>query len=226
MSRLYVIYGSEASILTSFINNVEDAILRIYNQNKPVPRANCIDVLINDFEKIFQKHCESEKVQEIVFIGAAFNTQTSLMINESKENIQRQLTTNITNYVMLARVLLPTMIKKRFGRYIYLSSFRSEVISRGTSIYSASKSFGETFFKGLGVENGAFGISSTSIQMGYFDGKMLENFTTEQIGEIKRSIGCRRLGSPEDLEATIHFCIKNPYLNGGVIGLNGGISHG
>ena len=65
-----------------------------------------------------------------------------------------------------------------------------------------------------------------SIKMGYFEGAMLEGFTTEQIGNIKRSIGCRRLGTPEELEAAIYFCIENSYLNGGSLELNGGISHG
>ena len=226
MSRLYVVYGSEASVLTSFMNNVGGAVFRIYNQKKPAPKGNCVDVLIGDFKSTFQKYCDSENIKEVIFIGAAFSTQSSLMIGETDESIQRQLTTNITNYVMLAKAVLPIMIKNKFGRFVYLSSFRSETITRGTSLYSASKAFGEVFFKGLGVENGAFGVSSTSIKMGYFDGTMLEDFTTEQIASIKRSIGCRRLGSPEDLEAAIYFCIENFYLNGGALELNGGISHG
>ena len=225
MSRVHIIYGSEASVLTTYLEQIQGPIFRIYNNRKPNIKTGCIDLKINEFEREFTIFCASQEVSEIIFVGAAFSNQNNLFLNESMESLNAQLTTNVINYVMLAHVLLPLMIARRYGRFIFLSSFRAEVVTRGTSLYSASKSFVESFFKTLGVENGAFGVSSISIQMGYFDGKMLDNLTSDQIRKIKRGIGSRRLGTPQDLSDAIIFCIENNYLNGGVLDINGGLSH-
>jgi len=225
MNQVHVIYGSEASVLTSYLEEIQGTVFRIYNNKKPIIKPSCIDLKIDEFEERFNVFCNNNKVNDIIFIGAAFSNQSNLFLNESIESLTAQLKTNITNYVILANILLPLMIARGYGRFIFLSSFRAEVVTRGTSIYSSSKSFGETFFKTLGVENGAFGISTTSIQMGYFDGKMLSKLSSDQSGKIRRSIGTRRLGTPKDLSAAIKFCIENDYLNGGKMDINGGISH-
>ena len=225
MKRVYVVYGSEASVLTAYMSEITGTIFRIYNSKKPIKKYGCIDLKIDAFDKKFNIFCKDNEITEIIFIGAAFANQSSLFLNESQESLEIQLKTNVSNYVILAKVLLPLMINRRYGRFIYLSSFRSEIVARGTSIYSASKSFGEIFFRALGVENGSFGISSTSIRMGYFDGRMLEDFTPEQSRQIKRKIGSRRLGTQEDLSGAIKFCIANDYSNGGTVELTGGISY-
>ena len=67
------------------------------------------------------------------------------------------------------------MCKINNGCFIYLSSFRSQKPTKGTILYSASKAFGETFFKGIGIEYGRFNITSHLIRMGAFEGKMLFN---------------------------------------------------
>ena len=71
------------------------------------------------------------------------------------------------NYVSYCHLILKYMLKIKSGHFIYLSSFRSSNTTRGTSIYSSSKAFGEKFFEVLGKENGAFGVYATSIRMGF-----------------------------------------------------------
>ena len=116
------------------------------------------------------------------------------------------------------------MKKIKSGQFIYLSSFRSLHTARGISLYSASKAFGEKFFEVIGKENGAFGVFSCSIRMGYFDGRMTNVMGDEKIASFKLSIGNRRLGNEKDLINCIKYILDNPYTNGGAIDLSGGIS--
>lgn len=223
---LYVVYGSETSLLADLYNRPDTIFLRFYNNSKLPPNEN--SYFVNSFEQ-----CESEldrlladfDISRIVFIGAGFLTQTKLYFQATDAEIEQQVETNITNYLKFSSLLLPRMIQKKAGHFIYMSSFRSNTTCRGVSLYAASKSFGETFFEVLGKENGRFGVLSTSIRMGYFDGRMTHELPEERQKAIKASTGVGRLGSPEDLLSTIDYILNNKYTNGGVVDLTGGINH-
>ena len=137
--------------------------------------------------------------------------------------LKNMIETNIANYVEYSHFLLPYMLKLQAGQFIYLSSFRAVHTSKGTSLYSASKAFGEKFFEILGKEYGSKGVFSTSIRMGYFDGKMLSDLDEKISNELIYNIANRKLGSSEDLNKTIEYVIQNNYTNASIIELTGGI---
>lgn len=120
-----------------------------------------------------------------VFLGAAFKSQTSLMVGTSEEEIAQLAKTNIENYISLTSSLLPQMLSIRNGIFIYLSSFRSEVYTKGAALYSATKAFGEAYFAALGDEYGKAGVRSSSIRMGYFEGRMVTSMDAEPAGTDK-----------------------------------------
>jgi hypothetical protein len=51
-------------------------------------------------------------------------------------------------------------------------------------------------------------------------------FDEAETQALKQSIACRRYGTQEDLLKAIDFSIATPFLNSGVIDLNGGIVFG
>lgn len=223
---LYVVYGSETSLLDNLYNETDCLFICIYNSKVKERRKNCI--YINDLDqldhtiKITSKETE---VSKIIFIGAAFKTQTTLFVQTASTDIDAMVEVNISNYIRIVQILLPIMQKIKAGNFVYLSSFRSQVTSRGVSVYGASKAFGEKFFEIIGKENGAFGIFSGSIRMGYFEGRMTEALDDEKQANIRLRAGNRRLGKGNELVNAIKFLVENPYSNGGVIELTGGINH-
>tara|TARA_Y100001970_G_C14250975_1_gene871861 strand:- start:843 stop:1523 length:681 start_codon:yes stop_codon:yes gene_type:complete len=226
MKHLFVVYGSETKLLKGIFNFDDSYFLRIFNSNTPKKQDNALDLnSIDDFKSVFKSKLKELKPKRIVFIGAAFVSQNNLLLKEKEKNLQKMVNVNILNYVELCHFILPFMVKLKSGYFIYLSSFRSTNTSRGTSIYSASKAFGEKFFEVIGKENGIFGVYSTSIRMGYFDSRMTKNLGTEKSKEFILAIGNRRLGLDSDLIETIKYVLNNQYTNGGVIELTGGISY-
>lgn len=227
--NLIVVLGSESAVIKPVIKSLssETKIIRIYNQSIPEPLLNCTDVhglvklasCLDDFEI-------APDDQRIGFIGAAFARQTSLFVNETGDNLKRMVDVNIILYVESLSILLPRMIRTKFGRLIYLSSFRATNPIRGATIYSASKAFGETLFSGIGKEYGRFNISTSTIRMGFFDSGMMEDYDAGQQSKAKKIISFNRLGTSTDLESVITFCLDNPYLSSGVIELNGGLNLG
>jgi 3-oxoacyl-[acyl-carrier protein] reductase len=59
--------------------------------------------------------------------------------------------------------------------------------------------------------------------MGFFEGRMKNAFNELETNNIKKNISLKRFGSSEELIDTIEFVIKNKYLSGGVIEINGGL---
>ena len=151
-------------------------------------------------------------------------SQKSLLTHETKESLDLQIEANVTNYVRVTHSLVPLMVRSRFGRFVYLSSFRSQVATRGVSIYSASKAFGEAFFRSVGLEYGSLGVTTASIRMGYFSGGLLGEMKEEDLAFLKSQTALGRLGTPSDMARAISYALSSEFLNGGVIELNGGLS--
>lgn len=222
-ATLYIVYGSEADVLTHFLENCDGLKLKIYNNRIPRHEKNTISCQINNFTEALEEMMQLHKIKKICFIGAGFLEQSKLLLQESSESIDAQIQTNIKNYIQLTNLLLPYMMKRKFGRFIYLSSIRSEIGGQGTCIYSASKAFGETFYKVIGQEYGRFGITTGSIRMGYFETRMLNKYDPELKDAKWKKIGLGRFGISKDLTRSIKHIIDSDYINSGVIDLNGGL---
>ena len=226
--KLTLIYGSESLLLQSYISENSGKIIRIYNNLRPPIQDNCIDLKIQEGDALIDQLGSIispiiSEITEITFIGAAFSTDKSLFISEDIEQISSNIQTNIINYTLIVKALLPFMLKKKHGRLIYLSSFRANTQTKGVAIYSGSKAFGESFFKSIGTEYGRFNITSHIIRMGYFDGRILHSFSPEKISSIKSKISLNRFGSEQELCAAIRYCEANPFTNAGILELTGGI---
>lgn len=221
---MYVVYGSQSRLLAKTVDALSGTLVRIYHQSVPKPRQGAYDISNSDelpgvLEILKAKYGRLG----IVFIGAAFVAENKLFASLNRADIDRSLATNITNYVTIIHSVIPVMVAERYGRLVFISSFRSQNPTRGIALYSAAKAFGERFFSTLGVEYGRLGITSCILRLGYFDGRMVDELSENQKQEIISKISLRRLGQGDDLRRAIDFVVENEYLNGGVIDIQGGI---
>lgn len=223
---LYVVYGSETSLLDNLYMENDCYFVCIHNSKIKKKRQNCLYIdNLENLDKIINETLKKRKISKIVFVGAAFKSQAALFAQTTSTEVASMIEVNVSNYVKIVQILLPIMQKMKTGNFIYLSSFRSQVTARGISLYSPSKAFGEKFFEVIGKENGIFGIYSSSIRMGYFEGRMTRQLSEEKQLSIKLRAGNRRLGEGIDLVAAIKFLVENRYTNGGILDLTGGINH-
>ena len=226
MVDLVVLYGSEARILRTFLPSKNRFFIKIYNKNKPKAQKNSASVnSFETFKLVFEDVFKKSKPARIIFIGAAFLANKKLFASENDEDLEVMMQTNITNYLQYTKFLIPYMIKIKAGNFIFLSSFSSVVTTKGTSFYSASKSFCEKFFEVIGKEYGKLGIYSCVIRLGCFDGKMFDSLESNVQESYLKSIGNGELGSPDDVAKAIDFILECNYTSGGVIDLLGGINH-
>lgn len=223
--KLYIIYGSESSILKNIYNN-KSFFIRIYNKSIPEVKKNCIDIPIKkiqliklEIKNIILKH----DISKLIFIGSGFYSENKIFASLTEKEINISNETNIINYQNILQQIIKNVPIKLEKILIYLSSFRSGVPTNGTTLYSASKAYGEILFKSIAYEYSRFNLRTFSIRMGFFEGRMKNAFNEVEINNIKKNISQKRFGNSEELIDTIDFIIKNKYLSGGVIEINGGL---
>ena len=100
--RLYIIYGSESSILKNIYNN-KSYFIRIYNKTIPEIKKNCIDISIQEIQKtkleiknIILKH----DISKLIFIGSGFYSENKIFASLTEEEISTSNNTNIYIYVI------------------------------------------------------------------------------------------------------------------------------
>jgi NAD(P)-dependent dehydrogenase (short-subunit alcohol dehydrogenase family) len=89
------------------------------------------------------------------------------------DQVERQIRTNLTGPIHLARALLPHMRAQGYGRIIQISSVGGQATMPGTAVYNATKWGVEGFFESLAAEVKGFGIGVTIVE----PGSVRTNFT-------------------------------------------------
>ncbi len=132
------------------------------------------------------------------------------------------LDTNLASFFNVSKLIVRSMISKRFGRIINITSTAGQVGNAGQVNYSASKAgiIGAT--KALAKEIARRNITVNAVSPGFIETGMLDGMP---IDEIKKMIPCQRLGKVEEVSSLIAFLCsdKASYITGQVIGVNGGI---
>lgn len=82
------------------------------------------------------------------------------------EEIDRQLATNLTASIHLARAVIPRMRKRGRGHLVQLSSMGGRIAFPGISLYHATKWGIEGFFESVAREVAEFGLGVTLVEPG------------------------------------------------------------
>ena len=190
--------------------------------------------LANEYEciSVGSKTCDVTNEQSVINILNEINPDIivylsvknidGLIHKQTHENVVKQLDVNLVGFLNVLRNCTLPMREMGFGRIIYISSVLSKNPIRGTGIYSASKSFCENLIKTYSLENSKYGITSNSIQLGYFDGGLTNKVPEEILKNVKNNIPLKRLGNIKEMSDLIKTIIKTEYINGTNISITGG----
>lgn len=160
-----------------------------------------------------------------LIINNAGVSKIALLQDHSEEKIMEIINVNLTAAIMVARHYLSSMIKNKCGNIINISSIWGQVGGSCETVYSASKAGLIGFSKALAKEVGPSGIRVNCLCPGMINSKMNSNFSSSDIKEIISEIPTGRISSPEEIADIVCFLASDDssYLNGEIIGANGGM---
>jgi len=181
------------------------------------------DVDITNFEQVEYFFKTNEVDIVLNFFGKNYDVFLSKIYGSDVDNIKQMFDVNINGHVNVMASCLPSMIEKKNGRIIGISSVLSEINVPSTSIYSATKAAVDKLYQVANKENIRYGITCNTIQLGYWEVGMIEQLSPKFQEQIKKSIGLRRWGKIDELYNAIEFIINTEYYCGNNMKLNGGI---
>lgn len=135
---------------------------------------------------------------------------------------------NVIGTMLCTRAALPSMIERRRGRIVNLSSQLARLGSiarRGFAAYSATKGAVESFTKGIAHEFGHLGITVNAIAPGGIETDMSRNVMTPEYRARRiEELPVNRLGSLDDVSTCAVFLASDEaaYLTGQVLHPSGG----
>ena len=160
-----------------------------------------------------------------VLINNAGITKDNLMLRMSEDDWDSVIQVNLNSIFYFTKAVIRSMMKKRFGRIINITSVVGVMGNPGQANYAASKAGMIGFTKSIAKEYGSKGITCNAVAPGFIDTDMIESLPKDYIDNIISQIPVKRLGEPTEVSNVVSFLTsdKSSYITGQVINVDGGV---
>ena len=179
-------------------NQVKKAASNILSSNSP------IDILVNNAATIY----------------------TALFQMTSIKKLKETFETDFFSQTLFTQYILKSMIKKKSGSILYISSSSALDGNEGRSAYSSAKAAIIAQAKALSREVGMYNIRVNAIAPGLTDTDMMkENTPKEIVKEVASRTSLRRIANPQEIANAALFLSSDlsSYITGQVIRVDGGM---
>lgn len=207
------------SLLKAYSNNVLTYHLDITDYNK---FSGVIDNILQQLGHID------------VLVNNAAITIYGTILEDSLDDWRKQLAINLEAVYMGTKMVVPSMIKQKYGRIINISSIQGLASSGTCGAYNAAKGALIAFTKSLAVELAPYDIVANAVAPGFMrtpmavvngvDELATDDFLTWYLD--KRHIPMGRAGETEDISGAVVFLASDycRYMTGQVLVVDGGLT--
>jgi len=163
-----------------------------------------------------------------VLVANAGVTADMLIMRMSEENFAKVIDANLTGVFRVAKRASRNMIKKRFGRMIFMGSVAGLTGLPGQANYSASKAGLVGMARSLTRELGSRSITANVVAPGFIDTDMTRALSDDQQATALQAIPLQRIGFVGEVAGVISFLASEDagYISGAVIPVDGGLGMG
>jgi 3-oxoacyl-[acyl-carrier protein] reductase len=163
---------------------------------------------------------ENRKIDVLVNNAGIRNDKLLAMMK--KDVWQQTIDTNLTGFYNVTKPVVKNMLKNRYGRIINMASSAGQSGNSGQVNYAASKGGVIGATKALSREVANRNITVNAVSPGFIETSMIKGMDVEK---LVKAIPAGRIGKAEDVANTVLFLCSDgaSYINGQVIGVNGGI---
>jgi 3-oxoacyl-[acyl-carrier protein] reductase len=206
----------------SVLNDVCASIESMYNV-KAYPLVCALNTKDDAEQLVSKAEAVLEKVD--ILVNNAGITRDGLIIRMKDEDWQDVIDINLTASFRLSRAAAKTMMKRRFGRIINISSVVGSTGNPGQTNYCASKAGLVGFSKALAHELATRGITVNCVAPGFVETAMTSTLPESVQTKILNGIPTRRMGFPHEIAAAVSFLASNEagYITGQTLHVNGGM---
>lgn len=159
-----------------------------------------------------------------ILVNNAGIVHDGLLAMLTPEAVREVVETNLIGTMMMARAVAPTMISRRRGAIVNLSSVAASKGGRGQTNYAASKGGIEAFTRALAVELAPRGVRVNAVAPGVIDTEMSQAVRDLAGDQVLARILLKRYGQPQDVANAVWFLASalSAYMTGEVVHVDGG----
>ena len=176
-----------------------------------------------DIQSVLGAWIENNKDNAIeVLVNNAGIKEDGLMMWMKDEQWENVLGTSLNGFFYVTRLVLNSMLMKRYGRIINMVSLSGLKGLAGQTNYSAAKAGVIGATKALAQEVGKRGVTVNAVAPGFIRTDMTEGLPED---ELKKMIPVNRFGTVEEVAHAVSFLAapESSYITGTVISVNGGL---
>ena len=163
-----------------------------------------------------------------VLVANAGITDDTLLLRMSDDQFTRVLDANLTGAFRVVQRASKGMLRKRYGRIVFISSVVGLLGGPGQVNYAASKAGLVGMARSIARELGSRNITANVVAPGFVTTDMTDKLTDDRKKQILDSVPAKRFATVEEIAATVAFLASDAagYITGAVIPVDGGLGMG
>lgn len=189
------------------------------------------DILENDVSNWDSVVASFQKAKDYVgnidvLINNAGITRDSTFRKMTPDIWNAVINTNLTGLFNITKQVIESMLEKKWGRIINISSINGQRGQFGQTNYSAAKAGIHGFTMALAKEVAAKGITVNTISPGYTKTEMTAAIRPDILESIIADAPVGRLATPTEIAAMVAFLVSDEaaYCTGADFSVNGGMN--
>ncbi|MEY4393370.1 MAG: hypothetical protein RL595_619 [Planctomycetota bacterium] len=192
--------------------------------------AVAIQADVADYERVKAVVEEVEKVLGPVniLVNNAGMIHDDLFVRLEPDQWNKVIQTNLGGTFNFCHAVAFSMMRRRSGRIINISSVAADYVNPGQTNYASSKGAINSFTRSLAVELAPRGVTVNALAPGFIETDMSAAVRNKAGDMIKKFIPMKRYGQPDDIANMAVFLAgpQSSYITGQVITIDGGLSLG
>ena len=161
-----------------------------------------------------------------ILVANAGVTRDNLFVQLRDEDWDTVLNVNLTSTFRLSRAAMKTMMRRRFGRIIGITSVVGITGNPGQGNYTAAKAGMIGMMKSIATEYAKRGVTANCVAPGFIATAMTDKLNEKQRDAILQMVPSARLGTADDIAAAVVFLASDEaaYVTGQTLHVNGGMA--
>jgi 3-oxoacyl-[acyl-carrier protein] reductase len=161
-----------------------------------------------------------------ILVNNAGITRDRLLLQMSEADWDEVLRTNLKSTFNCSRAAVKSMIRRRSGRIINITSVSGQLGNAGQTNYAASKAGQIGFTKSLAREVASRHVTVNAVAAGYIQTDIWAKVPQDIRQGMLKLTPLGRTGTPEDVAYAVSFLASDraAFITGQVLGVDGGMA--